>query len=462
MLAMKSLPATLQREWSMVRKIYRQSGRVKHTQRLERAHEAKLHKFGLHPRPSSSKQLPSTLRMQQIVPTVDCASALIKQVHRNLDKSMRDFQHASPTLSLRREQLFPPGQEFVVRTLERSPPFTTMALVAGRLLGGGSEAMVFAAEDVNFSEKSDAFLSAQEASKEISGECLPSIMAIKIYLCEANLLEEPFKAAEEAEAVEWLQMAFWRLVPPCVDVPLSRRLGVATPSWVGSVEGMPLVSCGDSHFAILNRISGMPLMLGDLLAIPPAALRLSDRIYLILRLIQVVANLHCLGVLHNDLKIENLLIGLNGQLYVGDLGAILPNTGRPTKFQRIGTDVYLDPQSAADFLRDDEDFSVVYSPLRDAWATGIICYYIWCSGALPYNLNLVYNRVVEGRQMFKFIADLPTLRQPLLFAGSPSEQSPEVSEICRIIESLLRLDRSSRKTPQSIVEQSFLYATYRV
>ncbi|KYF43369.1 rhoptry kinase family protein ROP30 [Toxoplasma gondii ARI] len=231
MVAMKSLPATFQREWSLVRKIYRQSGRVKHAQRLERAREAKLQKFGLSRRASSRKPLPSLVSMQQVVPTAECASALIKEVRRNLEKSMRDFQHASPALSFRRERLFPPGREFVVRSLARNPPFTTMALVAGRLLGGGSEAMVFAAEEIELPEKRDVFIGADDASRETSGEYLPRLLAIKIYLCEANLLDQPVKAAEEAEAVEWLQMAFWRLVPSCVDVLLSRQLGVAAPSW---------------------------------------------------------------------------------------------------------------------------------------------------------------------------------------------------------------------------------------
>ncbi|PFH35071.1 hypothetical protein BESB_059580 [Besnoitia besnoiti] len=461
--AMKSLPSTLQREWSMVRKIYRQTGRVGHAHRLARAREGKLHKLVLKHSPNSSKQLRCVMQMKQIIPTPECANALIKHVRRNLENSMREFQHASPALSLRREQLFVPGREFTVRCLQRHPPFTTMSLIGGRLLGGGSEAMVFAAEEVAAREHHDAFIGAQKASVAVPpAEARPRMVALKIFLCEASLIDEPAKAEDEAEAVEWLQMAFWRLAPSCVDVAVSRRLGIATPSWIASVEGMPLVSEGDSHFAILNRVTAMPLMLGDLLAVPPAALNVSQRMYLILRLIQVVANLHGLGVLHNDLKIENLLIGLDGQLYVGDLGTILPNSGQPTRFQRIGTDVYLDPQSAEGFLRENDDFTLVYSPLRDAWATGMICYYIWCGGALPYNLSQVYDGTVSGMEMFKFIANLPRSGLPLFFVCSPEETNPEISEIRHIIESLLALERSSRKTPQDIVHGSFLFSRYRV
>lgn len=459
--AMKSLPSTLQREWSMVRKFYRQSGRVRHTQRLQRAREAKASPLRVVTDFTEERQA-RALNMKQVVPSSECANALIQLVQCNRDKSMRDFQHASPVLSLRKEQLLPCGQHFVVRCLHSGTPFITRDLTAGRLLGGGSEAMVFAADELRTVEKKDTFLGiAAATAHNEAGRHGGNLLAIKLFLCEENLLREPAKAAEEAEALEWLQMSFWRLAPQWLTVSAVKRLGIAAPCWMASIDGFPLVSPGDVHFAILNRLTAMPIMLGDLLAVPPGGLCVLDRIYLVVRLIQIVANLHAMGVLHNDLKIENLLVGVDGRLYVGDLGTVLAYTGRPVKFQRIGTDVYLDPKSAEDFLREDGDFKVVYSPLRDAWATGIICYYLWCSGGLPYDLSRAYSGAIRGRQLFEYIAGIPKSGKQLTFSGCPEEQTAEIHEVRLMITSLLAPCEHERATPLEIVGRFSLFSKYR-
>lgn len=421
--------------------------------------------------------------------------------------------------------------------------------------------------------------------------------ALKWFLCEPFLLRSRTKAEQEGTVVDWLQMALWRLVPSdSINTDVIYELGIVAPQWIGFIEGMSLVCPGDARFALLNRVAAMPLMLGDLLTVPPSGLTVSDRLYCIMRLLQIVANLHAMGVLHNDIKMENILIGTDGTLHLGDLGSVTPFTGRPTRFQRIGTDVYLDPQTAQNFLEyerreyeqqnqqrqdlpqnaqreargdaqqqgafivtgeaatpqrkpeagieaaghaagrrtlkqdsalevkkagtaapnarnrraggantsdvrecadgsiqevhaaketdagrsegrnrkvlkaqgrkaDGSPFRIVYTPMRDAWAAGIVCYYIWCGGLLPYNLGRAFAGELTDHDLFEYLAQLPQFHKGsrLLFplGSCPDGETEELLEVRRIIQGLLEPDGALRKTPLEIVQESLLFSAYR-
>jgi len=113
---------------------------------------------------------------------------------------------------------------------------------------------------------------------------------------------------------------------------------------------------------------------------------------------------HTLGVVHRDLKPQNVLLGERGELYLADFGISRLLQGRTTITSTgavLGTPQYMSPEQA----QGDQ-----IGPATDIYSLGIMVYQ-WLTGVLPFNADTPY------AVMFKHV------NEPLAMA--PLEMLPE-------------------------------------
>jgi len=125
--------------------------------------------------------------------------------------------------------------------------------------------------------------------------------------------------------------------------------------------------------------------------------------------------LHSKHVIHRDIKPENLLLGINGELKIGDFGWSVHAPGNRRKTM-CGTPDYLPPEMV---------LGKEHSKKVDLWALGVLTYEFLC-GAPPFESsgnNATYKRIAK--------VDLHV----------PSSVSPEAKDL---IERLLVFDPERR------------------
>lgn len=92
---------------------------------------------------------------------------------------------------------------------------------------------------------------------------------------------------------------------------------------------------------------------------------------------------HTLGVVHRDLKPQNVLLGERGELYLADFGISRLLQGRTTITSTgavLGTPQYMSPEQA----QGDQ-----IGPATDIYSLGIMVYQ-WLTGVLPFNADTPY------------------------------------------------------------------------
>lgn len=92
------------------------------------------------------------------------------------------------------------------------------------------------------------------------------------------------------------------------------------------------------------------------------------------QIIKAIAHCHALGVIHRDIKAENVMINDQGQVKLLDFG--LSKNAKSVKDREIcGTPYYMAPEM---IMGDPYDGKV------DVWSLGVMLYYT-VSGHLPFN-----------------------------------------------------------------------------
>ncbi|HEX5693173.1 MAG TPA: TonB family protein [Arenimonas sp.] len=92
---------------------------------------------------------------------------------------------------------------------------------------------------------------------------------------------------------------------------------------------------------------------------------------------------HSLGVVHRDLKPQNVLLGEHGELYLADFGISRMLQGRTTITSTgavLGTPQYMSPEQAQDSQ---------VGPATDIYALGVMVYQ-WMTGVLPFDADTPY------------------------------------------------------------------------
>lgn len=134
----------------------------------------------------------------------------------------------------------------------------------------------------------------------------------------------------------------------------------------------------DTPYFTMEVIDGVPLRLW--LADPERPVgsraRLTEGIEVLLRVADAVAYAHSRGVIHRDIKPDNIMVGHHGRVYLVDWGLALDCEGRREKSAeaRSGTPGYLAPEQARGEAVDE---------LADVFGLGAVLFKI-VTGTVPY------------------------------------------------------------------------------
>lgn len=129
---------------------------------------------------------------------------------------------------------------------------------------------------------------------------------------------------------------------------------------------------------------------------------------------------HSLGVVHRDLKPQNVLLGGHGELYLADFGISRLLQGRTTITSTgavLGTPQYMSPEQAQDSQ---------VGPATDIYALGIMVYQ-WLTGQLPFDADTPYAvmyKHVNAPLQLEPLAAFPERAKQVL-ARALSKQSDE-------------------------------------
>lgn len=168
-----------------------------------------------------------------------------------------------------------------------------------------------------------------------------------------------------------------------------------------------------------------------------------------------LAYIHSCGFSHNDVKLDNMLVGSTGQLAYADFDGsrrfITPD-GKQAEIDcdsdGIGAWDYLSPEAAACVRRTGERLPL--TPSLDSWALGVSLYRLWCHRP-PFGLSSV-----RLSHLLTHLAFMRTAKIQLQFVGC-TFRSPSL--IVPLIEGFLTRSPSKRLSPLEAVRTSELFRT---
>ena len=154
---------------------------------------------------------------------------------------------------------------------------------------------------------------------------------------------------------------------------------------------------------IMENISG-----GDLLSFIKKRTKLNEKIckFIFKQLLQAIKFIHSKNIIHRDIKLDNILIDLNNNIKLCDLGVgKLIHEGEILTDQ-CGTPAYIAPE-----ILENKGYE---GPPVDIWSSGVVLYAM-LSGTVPFkanNLNDLQTMIMSGS--FKEIPDISKESNDLL------------------------------------------------
>lgn len=155
------------------------------------------------------------------------------------------------------------------------------------------------------------------------------------------------------------------------------------------------------------------------------ALSESEARTLFRQLIEAVEYMHSHGLVHRDIKLENLFLVSPTELKLGDFGLACSWRSGHTMNERCGTIHYLAPEMLAGQRYE--------GPEIDIWSLGV-CLYVMVRGIYPFNGN----------------NDLELIRRIKMGAYESLNSSGLSEALKSLIKGLLQVDRSKRLTLSAI------------
>ena len=160
------------------------------------------------------------------------------------------------------------------------------------------------------------------------------------------------------------------------------------------------------------------------------------------QIIQGIQYMHSVGVVHRDIKLENILIDLYNNVKICDfgIGKVLPQCDYDTYslYEQCGTPMYIAPE----ILLSTSDKGYKPFPV-DMWSSGIVLY-IMLSGTLPFMVN-------NNNHCNKDDAEL----QYAILNNEPKEINDISSEAMDLIMGLLDKNPKTRYTSNDVLNHSW-------
>ena len=146
---------------------------------------------------------------------------------------------------------------------------------------------------------------------------------------------------------------------------------------------------------IMENISG-----GDLLSFVKKRTKLNEKTaqFIFKQLISTLKFIHSKGIIHRDIKLDNILIDLNNNIKICDFGVGKQYKKNEKLNDQCGTPAYIAPEILQN--------NGYYGPPVDIWSSGVVLYAM-LSGNVPFkanNLKDLHKLIINGK--FPYIKDI--------------------------------------------------------
>lgn len=182
---------------------------------------------------------------------------------------------------------------------------------------------------------------------------------------------------------KYVALKLIRVVPGCIKAVTREHaaLNVARHKHV-----IPLIDVLASEDTVCMV---MALGDGDLLQLvqkSPKGLNRRTCLHLFSQLCKAVLHIHMLGIVHRDIKLENILVSENMHVQLADFGCAGFICGGNQLFSFCGSFNYMSPEMHNASIHQ----KVGYDYSTDAWSLGIVLYAL-CEGSIPFEGNTIQN-----------------------------------------------------------------------
>ncbi|PFH33263.1 hypothetical protein BESB_084620 [Besnoitia besnoiti] len=339
-----------------------------------------------------------------------------------------------PSLTGALDELLPEGHEFSVKV--SWPSSQVIHFKRGIILGYGGFSIVFEA--------------AQETKPDV---------AMKILRADSHG-DSGTPAEYMADAVEAAELRVLTLFDTSLSTEaLFECYGLVLPKYsgrlykVGSVD-VPTVAFPSDELRLLYTVAlAYPLALCDMnKMVREVTVPLDALVWAVGRMVQRVAGLHSLGVVHGDIKLQNFLVSRGGDILLSDFGnAVRSENGRGC--QMLGTTRYLDPQTMeATFGYGGHagEKSIDCTEARDAWALGVSIYLMMCN-AWPIGME-----TDRSSELPDTVIEASRAEAPISFDRCPEAVQTEFDDVKSLVLRFLDYDAGTRLLPRQALETFFM------
>lgn len=172
------------------------------------------------------------------------------------------------------------------------------------------------------------------------------------------------------------------------------------------------------------------------------------------QLVHAVAHCHARGVAHRDIKLENVLIDLEGHIKLTDFGLagvfrIQEGGAERLLSDRCGSKAYVAPELIADRS------SPYVGPPVDVWACGV-CLFAMLANFFPFDVACARRDWRVPHVQLAQAAGGSTVRTLYELASRPCDFSAEVTAL---LDSMLALDPARRATLADVLASPWLAAS---
>ena len=167
--------------------------------------------------------------------------------------------------------------------------------------------------------------------------------------------------------------------------------------------------------------------------------------FLFWQIIQGIKYLHSMGVVHRDIKLENILIDLNNKIKICDFGIgkqIKPYKDKKSEYilyDQCGTPMYIAPE----ILLSTKDKGYNAYPV-DMWSSGIALY-IMLSGTLPFSIEHKHTNKDENNAELQYA----------IIHNDPKPIENISKEAKHLLRGLLTKNPKKRFTPNDVLNHSW-------
>ncbi|PFH35027.1 rhoptry kinase family protein ROP11 (incomplete catalytic triad) [Besnoitia besnoiti] len=266
--------------------------------------------------------------------------------------------------------------------------------------------------------------------------------------------------ATTLEQVRQQQLLIPELLAPRVTTHEEIRSvwGFAVPTMMGRIPGMAEYLTVDDHGnALLNFVMQLPLERCDLHHIQRSDRREGVDGYVVKRILQLASSLATIGVVHMDLRDENILVAEDGELLLSGFHRAV-TVGTRVQCSSFLREPSVAPEIAFCAVSLPGD-TIVASRGQDAWSVGMLLLQ-WLCG------NIFYHHWLGHFDSLRISQHLADLHRRFQSSGDQQRAHPVPIDWLRcrkplseqmksIIESLLDLNPRTRARPQSLIAAHF-------